>query len=416
MSRAGRSASAQLMDHVVGAGQLSPLLSFLATTFELDPDFLEYDFVPSMIGLSQRDDRSTRARLQLEEHLARLDAAVVMMDASCYRGARPCSLRLHLTAKQERGVKLHAKVAVFVHEDCVRLLVGSANLTAAGYRSNREVAYSLSASEKKPEAARLLLQAIEPMHRALSGWWTEQAATVQQHAVQLLSKWSDTAEAGEQESFVWSGTGQPLWRAFAEAWPRGQSLERLTIVSPFWSHESERGPVEGLLRALRERGARTDGAKVELLAGAVASAEGVYVPQAHPSFAAVDFRKLGVAATLHAVDPRILEEGYERDGRLRALHAKVLLASGGDTTVAYSGSANFTRKGWGFDTGPANIEAGIILVREGKAARALRSLRPETTGTGQPLEWLARAGNSPRLVPRAGLALVRATGGAAAAR
>jgi hypothetical protein len=106
------------------------------------------------------------------------------------------------------------------------------------------------------------------------------------------------------------------------------------------------------------------------------------------SFAELDVARLGARVIAHAVDPRVLPEevGMRADFTgARALHAKILLAEGGGAALAYVGSANFTRRGWGFlhDPTRANIEAGLLLFREGRDAEALRSLLP--AGIGDPI-------------------------------
>jgi hypothetical protein len=387
MSRRNPKESTCLIDHVVGSGALGPPRALLATTFELGADFVEHDFLPSLLSLSTKDDRSTRARLQLEEQLAQMDVAALLMDAECYR-ARPCSLRVHVTARRARAAgRLHAKVTLIVHDDAVRLLVGSANLTDSGYRSNREVALSVSATAKKPEAATLIAQALESMPEVLETWWSSEAEKARKRALKLLSVWRSPVDEGDGDRFVWSGPERPLWRQFAEQWPKNEPLQKLFVVSPFWSEEHEHGQLGGLLRALRERGASTEGAKVNLLTNAVAEKEGTFLPQAHPSFATFNLCSLGIEATLHAVDPQVNEEGFERDGRLRNLHAKVLIAAGPTTTLAYVGSANFTTRGWCFGSkGRWNIEAGVLLRREGRAARGLLDLVPATIGKAQRLD------------------------------
>jgi hypothetical protein len=386
VSRKTTSKSNCLIDHVVGPAALGPPHAVLSTTFELGADFVEYDFLPSLLSLSNGDDRSTRARLQLEEQLAKMDVAALLMDAECYR-SRPCSLRVHVRARQTPGAgRLHAKVTVIVHNDAVRLIVGSANLTESGYRSNREVALSICATAKRAEEAAFILEALEPMPAVLGPWWSAEADRVRAQARALLQGWASSTH-GSSDRFAWSGNDRPLWRTFAEQWPAGERLKKLIVVSPFWSSEHSQGPLAQLLRAFHGRDASTNGAEVRLLTNAVAEKEGNFLPQAHPSLATFDVCGLGVDATIQAVDPRVDDEGFEKDGRLRNLHAKVLLAIGPTTTLAYVGSANFTNRGWCFGhSGQWNIEAGVLLRREGKAAAGLSALLPKPTGKPQRLD------------------------------
>jgi phosphatidylserine/phosphatidylglycerophosphate/cardiolipin synthase-like enzyme len=152
MNRKPASASRKLIDRLVPDERWGALHGFLATTYELQPDFLETDFLPSIFGLGAWDDRSWASRIAIEKQLAQLEAATVFMEARKYRG-RPRSLRLEVVPVAGDR-KLHAKVLLLVHEKAVRLLVASANLTDPGYRRNREVAAVLSADAKDGAAGR----------------------------------------------------------------------------------------------------------------------------------------------------------------------------------------------------------------------------------------------------------------------
>ena len=71
-----------------------------------------------------------------------------------------------------------------------------------------------------------------------------------------------------------------------------------------------------------------------------------------------DAHSIGIRAYAMAVDPRVPPEevsmGEEFTGT-RALHAKVVLLEGDDTSLAFFGSANFTNRGWGFRADPHQL-------------------------------------------------------------
>jgi hypothetical protein len=112
------------------------------------------------------------------------------------------------------------------------------------------------------------------------------------------------------------------------------------------------------------------------------------------TFHEFDAQSIGIRAFAMAVDPRVPPEevsmGEEFTGT-RALHAKVVLLEGVDTSLVFFGSANFTNRGWGFraDSHRANIEAGIVLRRSGANRAALNGLLPPTTGDPVPLAGAA---------------------------
>ena len=109
------------MDRLTVDPSYGRLLGFLATTYEMQSEFFETDFLPTLLGLGAWDDRSWTSRIALEKHLAELEAATVMQDARPYRG-RPRSLHVELTPVL-LGVHraLHAKVLIGVYDEAVRL-------------------------------------------------------------------------------------------------------------------------------------------------------------------------------------------------------------------------------------------------------------------------------------------------------
>jgi hypothetical protein len=130
----------KLMDRLAPDPALGRLLGILATTYEMQPEFFETDFLPTLLGLGAWDDRSWTSRIALEKHLAELEASSVLLDARPYRG-RPRSLRVEVEPVfLHAGRILHAKVLVRVYEEAVCFIFGSANLTEPGYRRNREIA------------------------------------------------------------------------------------------------------------------------------------------------------------------------------------------------------------------------------------------------------------------------------------
>ena len=187
------------------------------------------------------------------------------------------------------------------------------------------------------------------------------------------------------------GSEQPLHQQFLAQWPEGEQIDRISIVSPFWSPAVKNGPVGLFLKEIGSRGALGAALELKLLSEARLDADGRYWPELTGEHARFDFRQLGVRATAYAVDPRIPAEdlGMRSDftGR-RRLHAKVVLMEGLETALAYVGSANFTNRGWGFlpRTETANIEAGVVLRRRGSGRQDLQRLLPPTIGEPIPLE------------------------------
>ena len=368
----------KLMDWQTREAGHGPLLGILATTYELDPAFVEIDLLPALFGLGAWDDRSWASRVALEKALAEVEATTILVDHRRYRG-RPRSPRIEvLPAVGSRGQLLHAKVLLVVHEHAVRFQVSSANLTEAGYRENREVALPLVASDQSPETAATIMQAAEIMPEVLARWWTQGAAAVHELAMERLRSWAGTPH--HDTTIVWGGGATPLWKQVVDRWPAGQKIERISVVSPFWSEEGPNGPFTTLVTELRKTGSLAPGAKIELYTEAQSLSPGVFRPQL-PTLGPIDPQALDVHLSARAVDPLPANEPGGRDVlRPRKLHAKVVILHGRSTALAYVGSANFTTPGWGFMTSPsaANVEAGVVFIRP--AAVLGEWLLPPTTG------------------------------------
>jgi hypothetical protein len=375
----------KLMDRLApNPDVLGPLLGVLATTFEFDATFFEFDFLPMCLGLGAWDDRKWTSRIALQRALAGMEATVLLMDGRRYRG-RPRSLHVEVRpVVGDEGQLQHAKVLLLVHEKAVRLLVGSANVTEAGYRMNREAVLPLVVNEERPELAPLVRSALDAMPTVLAPWWTESAELIRSHALERLARWAPTAPIGDAR-FVWSGHGEPLWRTFLSEWGHEEPVESISIVSPFWSEEKGTGPMTHFLSELRSRQLLQSGTRLELYGEASTSAAKTARPRLPESLLAFEATRFEVAGFAHAVDPMVLPD--EVGGRTdfvqrRSLHAKVVLLRGRKTSLAYVGSANFTRHGWGFPGVPGrpNIEAGVILKRTGVVGTALARLIPSTVG------------------------------------
>lgn len=375
----------KLVDRIVPGATDGPLVAMLATTFDFQPDFFETDLLPSVLGLGAWDDRNWVSRIAIERELAGLQAASVLLDARRYQG-RPRSLRVEVHAVNvPPGASFHPKVLLLVHENLVRLQVGSANLTEPGFRKNREVVALLTATQERPQSGPLIRAALDGLVEVLGDKLIPSAKSAIAAATGRIEKWTKSAEADEQTWFVWGGTSTPLWRQVLDRWPEGEQVDRITIVSPFWSEEDRDGPLALLLGRLKEKRALAPNAQVALLAEAKPLGEKDYQPTLPASHAALDLKALGVRAEARAVDPHPLQEevgGQEGFLGLRALHAKVVVLAGERCSLAYLGSANFTHHGWGFLRDPkrANVEAGLLLLRRGPERAALDELLPPTVG------------------------------------
>jgi len=372
----------KLIDKLVPDPRWGSMRGLFSTTYDLGPDFLEMDFLPSVFGLGAWDDRSWATRIALEKNLAQLEAAVILTDARRYRG-RPRSLRLEVQpGVTPRGSALHAKVTFVLFERAVRLIVGSANLTERGYRRNREVVAILTAMQSSKREAGLIYQALTGASAALDPWLSAGARKLLADSLDTLRSWTN-GNSDPDTTFIWTHGQTKLWREFLGRWPGGEMIKRLTIISPFWS-ENAGLTLSTLLKEMRKMGTLAVDAEVRLLTDAFEGPDGHVLPILPLGYTAYNWAALGVRATAQAVSPTVLPEelgGMEGFTGSRSLHAKVVLMEGTRNGLAYLGSANFTAHGWGFldNQTTANVEAGLVI-RRSLQAGVFDNLIPDLAG------------------------------------
>jgi hypothetical protein len=359
------------------------LRSFCGLTYELQSDFFETELLPGLFNLGLWQTRGWSSRIALERYLDESYIGVVM-EGRCYHG-RP-SLRIDLaTHADPRGfAKQHAKLYLLHFEDCIRLVVGSANLTDKAFRAHREVLVAIDCTPQQPEAEPLI-------HQAVTGWLEHLGSSSPEGMRDALERVRITSAAWSRERpgkepptarFLWGGSERSLPEMVADAWPAGETVTTIDIVSPFWSCTDASAP-QALVTSLRSRGHLDSSARIRILAEArVDSHEPVpSLPDVLVEWAkALDGLEVSAAAvdpTL-SVDEREAFSGVDVSLIRRSLHAKVLLLSGTKSSLVYVGSANCTAGGWGTRGPAANIEAGLLFVS--RKGHPFRTLLPATGG------------------------------------
>ena len=228
------------------------LASVVATSYELDADFLEEDLLPTAFGLQLAPARGREFRLELEHALQ--DAEVsIFFHPGRYRPGLRRSPRIDLLALPEGPYpKLHAKIAFLrfvsptvpgAENQIVRLLVGSANLTGSGYRSNIEVGASI---EHAPGAlaatATAVLDAVDWLED-LIGESTAQFSRQIRDIKAVLST-RPRRRRSKRIRFV----GLPSEEGFPSLAEPGDRVDCLTIVSPFWPSGDDLSDVAAALK------------------------------------------------------------------------------------------------------------------------------------------------------------------------
>ena len=350
------------------------LASVIATTYELQADFLEEDLMPVALDLRLPPARGRDFRLELERALEDIEVSIFFHPGRYQPGLRR-SPRIDLLPLPEgRYPKLHAKVALLrfvtpavleAANQVVRLVVGSANLTGSGYRSNIEVAASIAdAPGASAEAATAVRDAVDWLER-LIGRSTEQV-TRQLRDMKAVFANRPAPRRDKRLRFV----GLPSTNGFPPLAGHRDRVDEFTIASPFWPSGDDLSDVAAALRRLcggrwgtvrligpadlDEQGEARPVIPAGLVRALLATGANVEVAAADPGYG---------CATADEDDEGEFDAVAERRGSNlhgnRSLHAKALLAVGGETTRLAIGSFNLSRKGLGLVSG-GNAEAGLL--------------------------------------------------------
>jgi hypothetical protein len=372
------------------------LTSVLATTYELDAEFLEEDLLPSALGVSVPSVRRRAFRLSLERSLQ--DAEVtVFVDVDGYHGGRQTPrIDLVPVPRRRQGAsipKLHAKVTVLqfaprrrgarIEDHVVRVLVGSANLTAPGYCTNYEVVSRLeSGPEGGTEESSLVHGVLGWLDTVLAPVHTDQSRR-QLAAARGVVAGRATVKLPEDTVFV--GSPQTRLGEAVAGLAAGRRWTRATLVSPFWPGGDT--PTDLVDRLGTMLGGLP---KTVRLVGPGVERDGRWLPEM-PAALAAALKRRGAKVFVAPASPDHGVETKERDvgeltetdaavevGRARArerkrkLHAKILVAEGPKASLLAAGSFNHTRRGWGLQS--PNTEAGLVWRLEGKARKQLSSV------------------------------------------
>jgi hypothetical protein len=362
---------ARLLDHWAPPDGAGVPVACLASTFTFEADFFAQDCLSRFLSLSTVTGEgdaisSIAAVLEEEDRLSETQVSVLVDRSS---SAEKRNLHWDVLPVAVPGGLLHAKAAALLWERSARIILGSANLTSAGYRHQVELALAIDLDENC-QIPRSVLDDFVAEFRHLaelapgpaSGPKGRALATIDLLAarVQALNL-PNTASSNMRLAVAPGRPGDcPLDRA-AEVWRGGQPL-RAVVLSPFWDDQGPSPAVEAVRRRLTGRPANR---RAMTLVVAIDPFTGTV--QAPPSLAS----QLG--AEVVAFDPP--------DSELRSIHAKLVLLESDEWLAALIGSSNATQAGLGLDSRHGHHELNLWLGC------------PAGSRTAKHLRALARTGN-----------------------
>lgn len=356
------------------------LASVIATTYQLQADFIEEDLLPVALGLRQSSARGREFRIELEKALQDAEITVYLHPDGYTPGLRR-SPRVDLIPVPEAALrKLHAKVALllFVPERdddaaarIVRLVTGSANLTSNGYRQNIELAVAMDDAPGAPQVVATAVRDAADWFQRVLPPDTEQARS-QHRSIQAVFNARTVSPDRTGMAFIGLPRQGGLMQALS-ALDLG-AVHTLTAASPFWptgddADDIASGVVEAcggapkLVRLIGPCRVVEGRRYAEIPPALLKSLRGQGVGHFEVSYATPDFG----CAPEHA---KPTEDEGEYDGigadttaaftAWRPLHAKVLLIEGSKASALAMGSFNFTRRGLGLHGRISNTEAGVV--------------------------------------------------------
>lgn len=366
-------------------------LACIATTYTFDAAFFEVDLLPRFLGVRfDNTERELSFLIEREQALGTVRACV-LTDHTCV-DAKQTTLRWdQLAVRLPEGAQ-HAKIVVLAWENCLRIIVSSANLTREGYRRNREMAGVLDIfdhEESLPlKPARSALEFLGAV--AASGWVQGHAAAKARMIAVLelirerVSRWRRapadfTPRQLPRVSFLGgrpASDGRRLLSILDQVsglWGDRRANE-VTVLTPFVG-ETKSG-MEKLIGRLRDMSRRSEGSTQTWLAipGHPSGQEG---SKRMISDLPASFRDTWNKVWGQIQDgPHICVVPPARKGEKinRILHAKALYLTDDERDFLVCGSSNFTPHGFGI--GVANVEANWCFEDQHRGSKGLDERMP----------------------------------------
>lgn len=359
-----------------GAGEP---LSCLATSFTFDTDFFRDDCLGRFIGLrgavGEEGVGSLAQINELEERLAHVTACVLVDRSASVEGR---NLRWDVIPVGVAGGLLHAKTAVLVWENAARVIIGSANLTPAGYRYQREIAVAFDLGQKSPVPREFWLDylsalreivGLAPVDLTSPGPRVRAELVLSQLEERITTAGAPRRTSANSIHIIYSKAGESAVDQIRTAFS-GLKPRKLTALSPFWDTEDQgtSDAIRSLTSLLAEKGET----EAEFMVPLEASTTGSLVQAPADLINRVSRR--GTAASLMGVTSGMNEVNMER----RRLHAKALSLESSESLLVMVGSSNMTTAGLGLSPHFGHVELNVAYVTEvsGRTSRGLRELFP----------------------------------------
>ena len=275
-----------------------------------------------------------------------------------------------------RGIQ-HAKLSVLLWANHLRIIIGSANLTEPGYRSNLEVCGAIDLSRVEGGPRDHVIRCLEfvssvldlsvgddsrdgPKKRA-----RESLRNVRQH----VRLWPASASRKRLGIPVFGGVGTSVLSQLEDELPSQGAARETYVVSPFFDQPPGDRRVGKHLQSLLTKKKSTSvffHVRCEDLPNGQV--------RAHIPKGLIDEVNTNSDVVVRKVD-------NVQAGETRPLHAKMLSLNNNDWQLLMIGSSNFTTAGLGLTAGRANLEANLVYrcSKDSSHFKVLREVWPDVT-------------------------------------
>lgn len=356
-----------------GAGE--PLVC-VATSFTFDAAFFETECVGRFLQMDTHPSESESVGYLIERE-EKLAAAKVCALVDRRHARDKESLRWDVLGVLVPRAIQHAKVALLAWGNCVRVIVGSGNLTEPGYRKNLEIFGTIELSKTDGGDRNGVEKTIEFLEQVVNlAVGTDDPDTPKErvrHALAAVRRhtegWPSTSADPQTTVPIFGLPGRSVLDQFSAEWPSAGPARTASIVSPFFDRP---GQNHDAMKALIAQMAKKRPRDIYFYIRAEDRPDGkmrVYAP-----LEMLKSARRTCDVHVHTV-LRVQKE------EVRELHAKLLRLENDHWQMLLAGSSNFTSAGLAAAPGRGNFEANLVyrMKTSDRQFRRFEALWPDTS-------------------------------------
>ena len=392
MEKAGEAAAVKLLNIWNPPEGAGPPVGCIATSYTFDTIFFEEECLGRFVQIESDPSGEGPAYLiEREEKLVGLAAAVVYVDRKHCAGSR--NIRWDMVPVRPKGGSFHPKIVLLCWQNAIRLCISSANLTADGYRKNREIAGIIDYSSEiagPPEPIDGAFGFLESLQSATHSEGPEAGRSLGliDWARRNLDEWSGSAKPSSSGVEVYpvfiSPGGEHLFIQTGRLLPSSPRATIGRVASPFFSDAkpSDRYyPSLKLWEIINQRGK----AHVTYCILALEREDGSFVTTA-PVKEIINAtpKQRGLVSSSFEQISQSVEVNGERQAR--PFHMKSIWFESDAWVAHLIGSSNFTPSGTGLVPNVSNFEANLLFIERNVGKKRRPSVLAASRPSGEPVE------------------------------